>query len=56
LPPRIMYVENKSGRPAGQFGVRGPGRIGRVTFLKSGQESLLRWKDFQKPDGPRLQS
>lgn len=46
-----MYLENKSAQPAGQSGVRGPARIGRVTFSKSGKSLYYRGKTFQSLKG-----
>ncbi|HEV2173575.1 MAG TPA: hypothetical protein VGR71_08410 [Nitrospira sp.] len=37
LPPRIMYI---------QLGMRGPARIGRVTFSKSGSSVYYKGKMF----------
>ncbi len=51
LPPRIMYIENKSGQPAGQSGVRGPARIGRVTFSKTGKTLYYDGKTFRSLKG-----
>ena len=51
LPPRIMYIENKSGQPAGQSGVRGPARIGRVTFSKTGKSLYYDGKTFRSLKG-----
>jgi hypothetical protein len=42
-----MYVENKSGQPAGQSGVRGPARIGRVKFSKTGKSLYYNGKTFR---------
>ena len=50
-PPRIMYVENKSAQPAGQSGVRGPARIGRVTFSKTGKSLYYDGKTFRSLKG-----
>ena len=46
-PPRIMYVENKSAQPAGQSGVRGPARIARVAFSKTGKSLYYDGKTFR---------
>jgi hypothetical protein len=50
-PPRIMYIENKSARPAGQSGVQGPARIGRVTFSKTGKSLYYKGKTFRSLKG-----
>ncbi len=49
--PRIMYIENKSGQPAGQSGVRGPARIGRVKFSKTGKSLYYQGKTFRSLKG-----
>ena len=49
--PRIMYIENKSARPPGQSGIRGPARIGRVSFSKTGKSLYYRGKTFQSLKG-----
>ena len=51
LPPRIMYIENKSARPPGQSGVRGPARIGRVRFSKSGKSVYYNERTFRSLNG-----
>jgi hypothetical protein len=51
IPPRIMYIENKSGQPPGQSGVRGPARIGRVTFSKTGKSLYYDGKTFRSLKG-----
>ena len=43
--PRIMYIERKDD------GVTGPGRIGRVTFSKSGRTLYYRGQTFKSCDG-----
>jgi len=45
MKPRIMYIENKS------EGLSGPGRIGRVTFSKSGKSIYYRGRRFQTLSG-----
>jgi hypothetical protein len=42
-----MYIENKSARPTGQSGVRGPARIGRITFNRTGKSLYYKGKTFQ---------
>lgn len=49
--PRIMYIENKSARPPGQSGIRGPARIGRVSFSKTGKSLYYDGKTFQSLKG-----
>jgi hypothetical protein len=49
--PRIMYIENKSAQPAGQSGVQGPARIGRVSFSKTGKSLYYRGRTFQSLKG-----
>src|SRR5260370_9277582 len=51
--PRIMYIENKSARPPGQSGIRGPARIGRVSFSKTGKSLYYDGKTFQSLKGSR---
>lgn len=46
MKPRIMYIEQKT-HPGGHDD-RGPARIGRVTFNKSGKTLIYRGKRFQK--------
>jgi hypothetical protein len=46
-----MYIENKSAQPPGQSGVRGPARIGRVTFSKTGKSLYYKGKIFQSLKG-----
>ena len=46
-----MYLENKSGQHPGQSGVRGPFRIGRVTFSKTGKSLYYKGKTFQNLKG-----
>jgi hypothetical protein len=48
---RIMYVENKSAQPAGQKGVCGPARIGRVVFSKSLQTVYYMGRTLQRTKG-----
>ena len=45
-PSRIMYIELKSGQ-----GDRGPARIGRVTFSKTGQTVYYGGKTFRAAKG-----
>lgn len=42
MKPRIMYIENKSGS------LGGAGRIGLVTFSKSGRTVYYKGKEFAK--------
>lgn len=42
---RIMYIEDKSG------GLEGPGRIGRVTFSKTGATLRYGGREFQSLKG-----
>ncbi len=51
IPPRIMYIENKSAQPPGQHGVMGPARIGRVMFSKTGKSLYYKGKTFQSLKG-----
>jgi hypothetical protein len=51
LPPRIMYIENKSGGIPGQKRLVGPARIGRVTFSKTGKSLYYRGKTFRSLGG-----
>jgi hypothetical protein len=44
-PPRIMYIEDKSGE------LTGPARIGLVTFSKTGKTLRYRDKSFQTLSG-----
>jgi hypothetical protein len=46
-----MYIENKSAQPAGQRGVEGPARIGRVVFSKSLQSVYYRGGKLQRIKG-----
>ncbi|MGD0226386.1 MAG: hypothetical protein ABSF71_28995 [Terriglobia bacterium] len=46
MKPRIMYIELKT-YPGGHDD-RGPARIGRVTFNRTGKTLLYRGKRFQK--------
>ncbi|HWL51091.1 MAG TPA: hypothetical protein VNQ90_01555 [Chthoniobacteraceae bacterium] len=46
MKSRIMYLENKSGGPAG-----GSARIGRVTFSKTGSTIYYRGKSFRSLKG-----
>ena len=41
MPPRIMYIEDKSG------GLEGPGRIGRVRFSQTGRSVYYGGRTFQ---------
>jgi hypothetical protein len=41
MPPRIMYIEDKSN------GLSGPGRIGRVRFSKSGKSIYYAGRTLQ---------
>jgi hypothetical protein len=41
MKSRIMYIEPKAG------GLTGPGRIGRVTFSKTGATLYYRGRSFQ---------
>lgn len=45
MKTRIMYIERKAD------GLNGPGRIGRVTFSKSGQSVYYRGRRFQTLSG-----
>jgi hypothetical protein len=45
MPPRIMYVEDKSD------GLSGPGRIGRVRFSKSGKSVYYGGRTLQTLGG-----
>jgi len=47
---RIMYIENKSS------GISGPGRIGRVTFSKTGKTLRYRGLSFQSLKGDGFKS
>jgi hypothetical protein len=40
MPPRIMYIEDKSG------GLEGPGRIGRVRFSRTGRSIYYGGRTF----------
>ena len=46
MKPRIMYIENKD-----FDGISGPGRIGRVTFSRSGQSVYYQGRRFQTLSG-----
>ena len=50
-PPRIMYIENKSGGAPGQKGLVGPARIGLVTFSKTGRSLYCKGKTFRSLSG-----
>jgi hypothetical protein len=45
MRPRIMYIEDKSS------GLSGPGRIGRVTFSKTGKSVYYAGRTFQSLKG-----
>lgn len=45
MPPRIMYIEDKSN------GLSGPGRIGRVTFSQTGKSVYYRGRRFETLGG-----
>lgn len=45
MKSRIMYIENKA------TGLSGPGRIGRVTFSKTGKTLHYRGRSFQSLKG-----
>ena len=45
MKSRIMYIENKSG------GLSGAGRVGRVTFSKTGATLYYQGKSFQSLKG-----
>jgi hypothetical protein len=45
MAPRIMYIENKAG------GVDGPGRIGMVSFSKTGKTLSYQGREFRSLDG-----
>src|SRR5207248_133 len=45
MQDRIVYIENKQG------GVDGPGRIGRVTYSKSGRTLYYRGRAFRSLNG-----
>ena len=45
MPPRIMYIEDKSG------GLSGDARIGRVTFSKTGKSLHYAGRTFQSLKG-----
>lgn len=51
LPPRIMYIENKSSQPEDQSPLQGRARIGRVTFSKSGRTIYYRGKSLRNLNG-----
>lgn len=46
MQPRIMYIECKSTNNA-PYGLRGPARIGRVSFSKTGKRLYYGGKKFQ---------
>jgi len=46
-----MYIENKSAQPPGLSGVRGPARIGRVSFSKTGKSLCYGGKTFRSLKG-----
>jgi hypothetical protein len=46
-----MCIENKSAQPPGQSGIRGPARIGRVSFSKTGKSLYYDGKTFQSLKG-----
>ena len=56
---RIMYIENKGGdvtehwwgTTSSQANLTGSGRIGRVTFSKTGRSLTYRGKEFSKANG-----
>ena len=56
---RIMYIENKGGHATEHWwgtttspaNLIGPGRIGRVTFSKTGRSLTYRGKEFSKANG-----
>jgi hypothetical protein len=56
---RIMYIENKGGHVTEHWwgnksfpaNLTGPGRIGRVTFSKTGRSLRYRSKEFSKAQG-----
>jgi len=50
MKSRIMYIESKSGR------LTGPGRIGRVTFSKTGSTLYYRGRSFQSLKGAGFKS
>ena len=50
MPPRIMYVEDKSG------GLSGPGRIGRVRFSKTGKSLYYDGRTLQTQAGRGFKS
>lgn len=45
MPPRIMYIEDKSA------GLEGPGRIGRVRFSRTGRSIYYGGRTFQRLGG-----
>jgi hypothetical protein len=45
MPPRIMYIEDKSN------GLSGPGRIGRVRFSKTGKSIYYAGRTFRSLAG-----
>lgn len=50
MKSRIMYMELKT--HGGGHDDRGPARIGRVTFSKSGRSLHYQGKTFQRTNGP----
>ncbi len=50
MKSRIMYVESKAG------GLTGPGRIGRVTFSKTGATLYYQGRSFQSLKGAGFKS
>jgi hypothetical protein len=51
LPPRIMYIENKSAGAPGDEGLIGSARIGRVTFNRTGKSLHYKGKTFRSLKG-----
>ena len=50
MPPRIMYIEDKSG------GLRGPARIGRVRFSQTGKSLYYNGRRFETQGGKGFKS
>jgi hypothetical protein len=50
MPPRIMYIEDKS------EGLTGPGRIGRVRFSKSGKSIYYSGRTLETQSGRGFKS
>src|SRR6266536_485645 len=50
MPPRIMYIEDKSA------GLSGPGRIGRVRFSQTGRSVYYGGRTFQRAGGSGFKS